>query len=99
MVLYAGLFERIKVYMDSGIVDARTIYQLYGYRIKELLGNSSVCCYILNERRHGWTKFIELCEIIERLDRKLGAERRLPSLRAEDHILPTTSGPAGASGK
>ena len=53
VVLYAGLFERIKVHLDNGIVDARTVHQLYSYRIKELLRNPSIRYYILNDHRSG----------------------------------------------
>jgi hypothetical protein len=71
VVPYAGLFERIKVHMDNGIVDLEIIQRLYSYRILELLRNKSVVKYIFVDFKYGWQDFINLCEKLRRIDPEL----------------------------
>jgi hypothetical protein len=64
---YMGLFERIKVLIDDGIVDLATIERLYGYRIFNIVANDVIRqAKIEGEAKEYWQDFIELYQTLEK---------------------------------
>jgi len=75
---YMGLFERIKVLMDDGIVDLATIDRLYGYRVFNLVANDIIRTVKLEGKvREYWQDFIELHRALEKSRQKHPVKRRL----------------------
>ena len=63
---YMGLFERIKVMIDDGIVDLDTVDKLYGYRVFNIANNTIIRkAKLEGERAKYWAKFIELKRALE----------------------------------
>jgi hypothetical protein len=70
---YMGLFERIQVLMDAGIIDLATVDHLYGYRVLNIAKNP----VIRREKLEGprakyWLGFIRLWKALE--ERRAGRE-------------------------
>jgi hypothetical protein len=65
---YMGLFERIKVLIDAGMIDKDTMNRLYGYRISNIVRNNVIRVGKLEnpETKGGWTDFIELATLLGR---------------------------------
>jgi hypothetical protein len=57
---YMGLFERVNVMIEGGLIDAETFEDLYGYRVANILSNPSVVTEKLVNRRKFWKDFIAL---------------------------------------
>jgi len=70
---YMGLFERIKVLIDSKIVDLDTIDRLYGYRVFNIVANNTIRHIKLEQEASSWRDFIELWHALERKRQKQGA--------------------------
>jgi hypothetical protein len=62
---YMGLFERIQVMINDGIVDLGTIYKLYGYRVFNIADNPVIRKAKLEDRAKYWKDFIELWHALE----------------------------------
>jgi hypothetical protein len=74
---YMGLFERIEVLIEGGILDAALVDRLYGYRVSNIVANRTIRQTKLIDGRKGWTDFLRLIQ-------RLGAEGRgFPSLNPE----------------
>jgi hypothetical protein len=65
---YMGLFERIKVLIDNGIVDLEIVNRLYGYRVSNITSCDEIRKGKLEnpETRHGWSDFIALARALNR---------------------------------
>jgi hypothetical protein len=57
---YMGLFERVNVMIEDGLIDAERFDHLYGYRVGNILSNSHVVTEKLVERGEYWKQFIAL---------------------------------------
>ncbi len=66
--LYMGLFERIQVLEERGILQADTVDRLYGYRISNIIRNAKIRKRKLGDTRTrlGWKGFIALATKIDR---------------------------------
>jgi hypothetical protein len=73
---YMGLFERIKVLIDDGIVDLATIDRLYGYRVFNIVANEVIRkAKLEGETRKYWQDFIGLHQSLEKRRRKFSNKR------------------------
>lgn len=73
---YMGLFERISVLIDDGIVDLATIDRLYGYRVFNIVANKVIRkAKLEGEPKQYWQDFIELYEALEKRRRRLSNKR------------------------
>jgi len=61
-----GLFERVKVLIDDGIIDANTVNRLYGYRITNIVSNAAIQEEKLVKEAGSWKDFIELRQMLGR---------------------------------
>ncbi len=66
---YMGLFERVKVLVDDGLIDIDTVYKLYGYRVFNIVDNEIICQRKLDEEANSWGKFIELRDDLKAINR------------------------------
>ena len=71
---YMGLFERVNVMVDRGLLDVDVVRRLYGYRVGNVLSNPRVVRAKLNAEATGWVEFIALAD-------KLGYSVPRPQLR------------------
>ena len=71
---YMGLFERIEVLIEGGILDAPLVNRLYGYRVNNIVANATIRKTKLIDGRGGWT---DLLRLIQRLS---GEGRSFPAL-------------------
>lgn len=62
---YMGLFERIQVLIDDGIVDLKTINHLYGFRVFSIVQNPIIFQEKLVNRKDHWQEFIRLHAALE----------------------------------
>ena len=62
---YMGLFERIKVMVDDGIIDLDTVDRLYGYRLFNIVGNPIIRRAKLESEAASWRDFIGLWQALE----------------------------------
>jgi hypothetical protein len=62
---YMGLFERVNVMIDRGLIDADVVDRLYGYRVGNLLSNPRVVDAKLRDQAAGWQEFIALAAKLE----------------------------------
>ena len=63
---YMGLFERISVLVDSGIISKQIIDRLYGYRISNIVHNDIIYQTKLVQEKDGWSDFIKLANLLGR---------------------------------
>ncbi len=68
---YMGLFERIKVLIDNGIIDRGIVDRLYGYRVSNIIDNDIIRIGKLEnpETRDGWSDFLALARDLNRYPR------------------------------
>lgn len=71
---YMGLFERIEVLIEGGVLDAGITNRLYGYRVRNIVANDRIRNKLLVDGAAGWTDFLSL---VRRLK---DAGRAFPSL-------------------
>jgi hypothetical protein len=64
VVLYMGLFERIKILIDLGVLDLAVIKRLYSYRIQDIVNNKVIYQWLCIEHAYDWQDFIELCRVL-----------------------------------
>ena len=57
---YMGLFERIEVLVEGGVLDASLVDRLYGYRISNIVANPVIRRAKLIDGKAGWTDFLML---------------------------------------
>lgn len=57
---YMGLFERIRLLVEEGVIDIGTVDRLYGYRLSNIVSNPIIFQKKLVELADGWTDFIKL---------------------------------------
>jgi len=68
---YMGLFERIQVLIDDGIIDLATIDKLYGYRVFNIVENDVIRKTKLEgARAEYWQGFIKLWQGLKEQRRK-----------------------------
>lgn len=65
---YLGLFERLKILMDRGMIGIREVEKLYWYRVNNLLLNEYVRGQIEADKDN-WKHFISLCKSLAELKR------------------------------
>ncbi|MCB9102631.1 MAG: hypothetical protein H6633_00065 [Anaerolineales bacterium] len=63
---YMGLFERVKVLIDNGLVDIDTIDKLYGYRVINIVANKVIYHKKIKDEAEAWQKFIELWHALKK---------------------------------
>lgn len=61
---YVGLFERVEVLLDSGILDAPLVNDLYGYRVVNIVENDRIRRKLIREAG-GWSLFLSLKRRLE----------------------------------
>lgn len=66
--MYMGLFERIKVLVDSKIIDLDTIKRLYGYRVLNIVANDAIRRTKIEQEADNWHDFIELWQALKNTD-------------------------------
>jgi hypothetical protein len=80
VVVYMGLFERIKVLIELGVIDLAVIKRLYSYRLQDIVNNQVIYQKKCVEQAEYWTDFTELCDALGIKPQKpwegLGAEER-----------------------
>lgn len=60
---YMGLFERIEVLIEDGVIDISLFYRLYGYRLYLILKNEVIYMPLCqDEGAYRWQDFISLCK-------------------------------------
>jgi hypothetical protein len=62
---YMGLFERIEMLVDAGIIDVPLVNRLYGYRVSNIVGNTAIRQVKLIKLSDGWQDFLSLCARLE----------------------------------
>lgn len=62
---YMGLFERIQVMVESGIVPINTIKKFYGYRVTNIVSNEIIKQNKLENRAENWEDFINLAKALK----------------------------------
>jgi hypothetical protein len=75
LLAYMGLFEHCEVLMQDNLLDFRTFYSIYGYRIRTILKNPIIVRDLLIVQRFGWERFVELLVRI-RKQKKLDVRHR-----------------------
>jgi hypothetical protein len=65
VVIYMGLFERIKVLADLGVIDLHVIKRLYAYRVQDIVNNKPIYQKKCVEQAKYWVDFIELCKALD----------------------------------
>ncbi len=64
---YMGLYERIQVMVDDGIVDLDSFHKIYGYKLFYLVNNKMIHSHKLVARASHWVLFIKLWRSLEAL--------------------------------
>jgi hypothetical protein len=67
---YMGLFERIKVLLDNGVIDFEVFCRLYGYRMSNIVANPRIREEKLIRQKGAWQDFIELWNKVERRNQR-----------------------------
>jgi hypothetical protein len=62
---YMGLFERVKVLIDNGVLDLGTFVRLYGYKLHNILANRIIVESKLERERESWSDFLALSAAVE----------------------------------
>ena len=63
--MYMGLFERIYIFVEKGIIDdIDIINRLYGYRVRNIVANNIIRKEKLVKEADSWTDFIELAKLL-----------------------------------
>ncbi|MBK3574080.1 hypothetical protein JHN63_09650 [Streptomyces sp. MBT65] len=57
---YMGLFERIEVLIEGGVLDTHLTNRLYGYRVRNIVANERIRTKLLIEGAAGWQDFLSL---------------------------------------
>ena len=63
---YMGLFERIEILIENGVLDLGTVDRLYGYRIFNIVGNDIIRKSKLENERKSWEDFDKLWKAIDK---------------------------------
>ena len=76
---YMGMFERVKVLLDDGLLDVDAVERFYGYKIRNVVANQEIVRVKRlhaevewtklgrsERKRHPWKHFIELWHDLER---------------------------------
>ena len=58
--LYMGLFERVQILIEDGIIRRKIFERLYGYRVGNIVKNQRIKVEKLEKRSEGWKDFIAL---------------------------------------
>jgi hypothetical protein len=62
---YMGLIEHIKLLIDDGFLNVRTVDRLFSHRVHAIVSNPSVRRRNLEERRDIWNDFHELWRLLQ----------------------------------
>ena len=62
---YMGLFERIQLMVESGIIPLDTIERFYGYRVENIVNNEVIEQKKLVDQKEGWQNFINLAKSLD----------------------------------
>lgn len=65
-IAYMGLFERIKIMIDSRLLPGDVVNRLYGYRIGNIWVNDRLMCEKLVKLSDQWQDFLELVRCMEK---------------------------------
>jgi hypothetical protein len=71
---YMGLFERMEVLIEGGVLDASLVNRLYGYRIHNIVANPRIRRVKLIDGAEGWKDFHSLLRRLEQEGRKLPSD-------------------------
>ncbi len=69
---YMGLFERVNVMIDQGLLDEAVVQRLRGYRVTNIVSNPFVMKEKLTERADQWDDFIALAKRLGRWPESAG---------------------------
>ncbi len=62
---YMGLFERIEVLIEGGVLDAQITNRLHGYRVRNIVANDRIRKTLLVDGAAGWQDFLSLIERLQ----------------------------------
>jgi hypothetical protein len=62
---YMGLFERVMIMIDLGLLKADVVERLYGYRVGNIWANNRIMKVKLVSQASGWQDFIRLIRTME----------------------------------
>jgi len=60
---YMGLFERIKILVDDGVIDLDTVDRMYGYRVFNIVENKTIYAKLVDESED-WRDFLGLWQAL-----------------------------------
>ena len=63
---YMGLFERVMVMIDLGLLEPKVVEHLYGYRVNNIWANNRIMDVKLAQYPEGWSKFLRLIKTMEK---------------------------------
>lgn len=66
---YMGLFERIQIMIEDGVIDLKVFDQLYGYRLFYIVENTIIREHKLVQRKDQWVRFIKLWRSLASLEK------------------------------
>ena len=68
---YMGLFERVWMLVQQGLLEVETVDRLYGYRIRNIVKNDSIRAAQLDNpiRARDWVDFVELWRALDEAHR------------------------------
>ena len=66
---YMGLFERIEVLIEGGVLDVALVDRLYGYRVSNVVANPVIREQKLIAGAAGWRDFLSLIDRLRRVGR------------------------------
>lgn len=61
---YMGMFEIIQVLAVGSTFDVQTVDRLYGHRLAAIMSNAAINERNFHERRHRWTDFLKLIDMV-----------------------------------
>jgi hypothetical protein len=73
---YMGLFERIKLLIDDGIIDLDTVDRIYGYRVLNIISNNVIRQAKLEREKMHWEDFVDLWQAVEQKRQKRFAQKK-----------------------
>lgn len=62
---YMGLFERIYILMERGMIPKDLVRRFYSYRVGNIVANETICRKKLVSAAGGWQDFIALCAALD----------------------------------
>jgi len=80
LTLYMGLFERINLMIDDGILEIEHFDQLHGYRVQEIINNERIYQTKLEKDAKDWANFLALLGKLKRKPDPAASRRNAPPI-------------------